>query len=223
LQYLSAIEGSKVDGDLPYWNINGYEAIISPGGSGSDTPADATWRASYQAENATITGSGWNINTEGTPGNPGGFATSGNQDVGGLRTGSSTVIAFHTSVPRTGDYRVSVFDDSYCHASDVNGPANVFLRRRMRDQRQEAGEPPPALSQHDQAASRAGFPSTPPGGPGRERRAATELTRPVIRPTTRPRPGRCSSPSARKCRCGRRRRPRSAAGSGASGAGSTGR
>ncbi|MBO0770005.1 MAG: carbohydrate-binding protein [Actinobacteria bacterium] len=105
-----------------------YEAIISPGGTGSDTPADATWRSSYEAENATLTGSGWNINTEGTPGNLGGFATSNNQDVGGLRTGSSSVITFHVNVPQAGDYRVSVFDGSNCRASDVNGPTNVFLR-----------------------------------------------------------------------------------------------
>jgi hypothetical protein len=108
--------------------MTAYEAIISPGGTGSDTPADATWRQSYEAENAALTGSGWNINTEGSPGNLGGFATSNNQDVGGLRTGSSTVITFHTDVPQTGDYRLSVFDGSYCHAGDVSGPTNVFAR-----------------------------------------------------------------------------------------------
>jgi hypothetical protein len=121
-------DGTIVSAPVAPSTMTGYEAIISPGGTGSDTPADATWRASYEAENATITGSGWNINTEGTPGNLGGFATSNNQDVGGLRTGSSTVITFHTNVPRSGDYRLSVFDGSNCRAADVNGPTNVFLR-----------------------------------------------------------------------------------------------
>ena len=108
--------------------MTAYEAIISPGGNGSDSPADATWQQSYEAQNATLTGTGWNINTEGTPDNLGGFATYGDHDVGGLRTGSSTVITFHADVPKTGDYRLSVFDGSYCHADDVSGPTNVFLR-----------------------------------------------------------------------------------------------
>ncbi len=108
--------------------MTAYEAIISPGGTGSDSPADATWQQSYEAQNATLTGTGWNINTEGTPDNLGGFATYGDHDVGGLRTGSSTVITFHADVPKTGDYRLSVFDGSYCHADDVSGPTNVFLR-----------------------------------------------------------------------------------------------
>jgi hypothetical protein len=121
-------DGTVISQPVAPSTTTAYEAIITPGGTGSGTPADATWRSSYEAENATLTGSGWNINTEGTPGNLGGFATSNNQDVGGLRTGSSTVITFHANVPQTGDYRVSVFDGSNCRASDVNGPTNVFLR-----------------------------------------------------------------------------------------------
>jgi Concanavalin A-like lectin/glucanases superfamily len=121
-------DGTIISAPVAPSTMTAYEAIISPGGTGSQTPTDATWRSSYEAENATMTGSGWNINTEGTPSNLGGFATSNNQDVGGLRTGSSTVITFHTKVPQTGDYRVSVFDGSNCRASDVNGPTNVFLR-----------------------------------------------------------------------------------------------
>ena len=108
--------------------MTAYQAIISPGGTGSDTAADGTWVNNYEAENATMTGSGWNINTEGTPGNLGGFATSGNQDVGGLRTGSSTVITFHPDVPQTADYKLTVFDGSNCSAGDVSGPTNIFVR-----------------------------------------------------------------------------------------------
>jgi concanavalin A-like lectin/glucanase superfamily protein len=109
-------------------STSAYQIVLSPGGTGSDTPADATWTGSYEAEQATITGDGWNINTEGTASNLSGFATSGNQDVGGLRTGSSTVITFHVDVPATGDYRLKVFDGSYAHDSDVDGPTNVYAR-----------------------------------------------------------------------------------------------
>ncbi len=91
-------------------------------------PADGTSPLSYAAANATLTGTGWNINTEGTPSDLGGFATYADQDVGGLRTGSSTVITFNVSVPHSGDYLMRVFDGSDAQASDVSGPTNVFAR-----------------------------------------------------------------------------------------------
>jgi hypothetical protein len=109
-------------------SMDAYQIILAPGGTGSPTPTDTTWTQSYGAAQATMTGTGWNINTEGTPGNLGGFATWGDQDVGGLRTGSSTVITFHVDVPRTGDYNLRVFDGSDCQAADVSGPTNVFAR-----------------------------------------------------------------------------------------------
>ena len=48
--------------------------------------------------------------------------------MGGLRTGSSTVITFGVNVPRTGDYHLSIFDGSDAAAADVSGPTNVFAR-----------------------------------------------------------------------------------------------
>ncbi len=108
--------------------MDAYEVILAPGGTGSPTPGDSTWLHSYLAAQATLTGTGWNINTEGTPSNLGGYATAGEQDVGGLRTGSSTVITFHVDVPQTGDYHLSIFDGSDSAASDVSGPTNVFVR-----------------------------------------------------------------------------------------------
>jgi Concanavalin A-like lectin/glucanases superfamily len=106
--------------------MDAYEVILAPGGTGSATPADSTWLHSYLAAQATLTGSGWNINTEGTPSNLGGFATAGEQDVGGLRTGSSAVITFNVKVPQTGNYHLSIFAGSNSAASDVSGPTNVF-------------------------------------------------------------------------------------------------
>jgi hypothetical protein len=108
--------------------MDAYEVILSPGGASSATPTDSTWRHSYLASQATLTGTGWNINTEGTPSNLGGFATAGEQDVGGLRTGSSTVITFTVDVPQTGNYNLSIFDGSNSDATDVSGPTNIFAR-----------------------------------------------------------------------------------------------
>ena len=108
--------------------MDAYEVILSPGGTGSATAPDGTWLHSYLAAQATLTGTGWNINTEGTTSNLGGFATAGEQDVGGLRTGSSTVITFNVTVPQTGDYKLSVFDRSNSAAADVSGPTNIFAR-----------------------------------------------------------------------------------------------
>ncbi|WP_405892735.1 RICIN domain-containing protein [Streptomyces sp. NBC_00104] len=108
--------------------MSAYEIIVSPGGTGSSTASDSTWTATYEAENANLSGSDHNINTEGTPSNVGGFATSGRRDVGGLRTGSDTVIGFPVTVPTTGDYKVSVFANSYRKDAQVKGPTNVYMR-----------------------------------------------------------------------------------------------
>ncbi|MDQ0585784.1 heavy metal translocating P-type ATPase, partial [Streptomyces rishiriensis] len=85
----------------------------SGSGGGTDTRRDS--------------GSGYNINTEGTTGNVGKHATSGNKDVGGLRTDSTTVISFPVSVPTTGDYNLSVFGNSYVKDADVKGPTNKLV------------------------------------------------------------------------------------------------
>ncbi|MCX5247692.1 RICIN domain-containing protein [Streptomyces sp. NBC_00201] len=108
--------------------MSAYQVIVSPGGTGSATASDATWTGTYEAENATLSGSGYNINTEGTTGDVSKFATSGTKDVGGLRTGSTTVISFPVSVPTTGDYDLSVFGSSYAKDADVKGPTNVYAR-----------------------------------------------------------------------------------------------
>ncbi|AUG81786.1 Ricin-type beta-trefoil lectin domain protein [Kitasatospora sp. MMS16-BH015] len=108
--------------------MSAYQVIVSPGGTGSLTASDSTWTGTYEAENATLTGTGYNINTEGTSASIGRFATSGGKDVGGLRTGSSTVISFPVSVPTTGDYKLSVFGNSYAKDADVKGPTNVYAR-----------------------------------------------------------------------------------------------
>jgi hypothetical protein len=108
--------------------MSAYQVILSPGGTGSTTASDNTWSAGYEAENATLSGSGYNINTEGTTSNVSKFPASGTKDVGGLRTGSTTVISFPVSVPTTGDYDLSVFGSSFAKDADVKGPTNVYAR-----------------------------------------------------------------------------------------------
>ncbi|MFF7641078.1 RICIN domain-containing protein [Streptomyces canus] len=108
--------------------MSAYQVIVSPGGTGSATASDSTWTGTYEAENATLSGSGYNINTEGTTGSIAKFATSGTKDVGGLRTSSTTVISFNVSVPTTGDYNMSVFGNSYAKDPDVKGPTNIYAR-----------------------------------------------------------------------------------------------
>ncbi|MFG2346909.1 cellulosome protein [Streptomyces phaeochromogenes] len=112
--------------------MSAYQVILSPGGNRGE-PADpsVSWRKTYEAENATYTGRGYSKNgPEGTPSDVGKFATSGNYNVGGLRTGSDGVLSFDVDVPQTGTYDLSVFANSYNLYDLVKeqGPTNVFLR-----------------------------------------------------------------------------------------------
>jgi hypothetical protein len=119
---------------LPMTGMNemsAYQVILSPGGNGKTATPSMSWRKSYEAENATYTGSGYSKNgPEGSPSNVGKFATSGNYNVGGLRTGSDGVLAFDVEVPQDGTYDLSVFANSYNLFDRVKeqGPTNVFLR-----------------------------------------------------------------------------------------------
>ncbi|MGW1786908.1 cellulosome protein [Streptomyces sp. NPDC002143] len=120
---------------LPMTGMNAmsaYQVILSPGGKGGESATPSvSWRASYEAENAAYTGGGYSRNgPEGTPSDVGKFATSGNYNVGGLRTGSDGVLAFDVDVPTTGKYDLSVFANSYNLYGLVKeqGPTNVFLR-----------------------------------------------------------------------------------------------
>jgi hypothetical protein len=120
---------------LPMTGMNemsAYQVILSPSGNGGvpDEPS-VSWRKTYEAENATYTGSGYSKNgPEGTPSNVGGFATSGAYNVGGLRTGSDGVLGFDVDVPQDGTCDLSVFANSYNLYDLVKeqGSTNVFLR-----------------------------------------------------------------------------------------------
>ncbi|MFH9610220.1 cellulosome protein [Streptomyces sp. NPDC017448] len=120
---------------LPMRDMNemsAYQVILSPGAAaGAPAVPSVSWRKTYEAENATYTGSGYSRNgPEGTPRDVGKFATSGAYNVGGLRTGSNGVLAFDVDVPQDGTYDLNVFANSYNQYSLVKeqGPTNVFLR-----------------------------------------------------------------------------------------------
>ncbi|MFB2586953.1 cell wall-binding repeat-containing protein [Herbiconiux liukaitaii] len=108
-----------------------YEVVLTPGANATSPaqPID-TWRAKYEAEDAAHSGTGWSRNgPEGTPGNVGGFYTSGNYNVGGLRTGSDVKLDFAVEVPETGSYDLSLFAsaENVFGRNAEQGPVNVFV------------------------------------------------------------------------------------------------
>jgi hypothetical protein len=109
-----------------------YEIVVTPAGVGEPTSTTPTsWEGSYEAEDATYTGSGYSKNgPEGSPRDVSKFYTSGGYNVGGLRTGSDGVLDFEVTVPQDGTYDLSVFANSQNTFGAVaqQGPTNVFLR-----------------------------------------------------------------------------------------------
>jgi hypothetical protein len=86
--------------------MSAYRITVNPAGTGSPTAASVPWSASYEAENAAITGG--TVYSQGSVSNAYGYATSGTKDVGSLNQPTSKV-AFTVKVPRTGTYDLDVF------------------------------------------------------------------------------------------------------------------
>ncbi|MEU5107549.1 LamG-like jellyroll fold domain-containing protein [Streptomyces sp. NPDC021354] len=121
------------DGGLPKLKeSSAYEIVLSPAGKAKDTQSTPVrWQASYEAEDAAHTGSGYSKNgPEGSPREVSKFYTSGGYDVGGLRTGSDVTLDFTVDVPEDGTYDLGVFANSLNTFDKVKeqGPTNVFLR-----------------------------------------------------------------------------------------------
>jgi hypothetical protein len=120
------------EGDLAKLkDSSAYEIVLSPAGQAKSTQSPSVrWQASYEAEDAAHTGSGYTKNgPEGSTGNVSKFYTSGGYDVGGLRTGSDVTLATTVDVPEDGSYDLSVFANSLNTFDKVKeqGPSNVFL------------------------------------------------------------------------------------------------
>lgn len=109
-----------------------YQIVLTPGANATGTAAAPyLWKKSYEAEAAALTGSPRLLNgPEGSPSNVSGFYTSGQRNVGGLRTGSTLQLDFPVSVPQEGDYDLSLFTSTLntFAAADEQGPTNVFVR-----------------------------------------------------------------------------------------------
>jgi hypothetical protein len=121
------------DGALPKLKeSSAYEIVLSPAGKAKGTQAPPVrWQASYEAEDAAHTGSGYSKNgPEGSPRDVSKFYTSGGYDVGGLRTGSDVTLDTTVDVPQDGTYDLSVFANSLNTFDKMKeqGPTNVFLR-----------------------------------------------------------------------------------------------
>jgi hypothetical protein len=108
-----------------------YEIILTPGTHTSvAAEAPKLWQATYEAEDAAHTGTGWSRNgPEGSPADVGKFYTSAGYNVGGLRSGSDVKLDFNVSVPRDGNYDLSVFANSLntFNLIQEQGPTNVFV------------------------------------------------------------------------------------------------
>jgi hypothetical protein len=120
-------------GDLPRLKeSSAYEIVLTPAGNdGPNSESPDLWEGSYEAEDATYTGSGYSRNgPEGSPRDVSKFYTSGGFNVGGIRTGSNGVLDFTVEVPEDGSYDLSVFANSLntFPAVQDQGPTNVFVR-----------------------------------------------------------------------------------------------
>ncbi|MEV7085994.1 CBM35 domain-containing protein [Streptomyces sp. NPDC093085] len=85
--------------------MSAYRVLLTPAGTGTPDAAAVPWSASYEAEDAAITGG--QVYTQGTVSNANGYATSGTKDVGSLNTAASKV-EFTVSVPATGSYDLAI-------------------------------------------------------------------------------------------------------------------
>ncbi|GHB62766.1 hypothetical protein GCM10010306_065510 [Streptomyces umbrinus] len=85
--------------------MSAYRIALTPGGSGTPSTASVPWSASYEAEDAAITGG--QVYTQGTVSNANGYAASGTKDVGSLNIASSKV-EFTVDVPTAGTYDLAI-------------------------------------------------------------------------------------------------------------------
>ncbi|GAB2848231.1 hypothetical protein GCM10027074_13720 [Streptomyces deserti] len=99
--------------------MSAYRIVLTPGGSGTPSPASVPWSASYEAEDAAITDG--KVYTQGTVANANGYAASGTKDVGSLNQPTSKV-AFTVTVPKTGTYDLAIL-----YGNQSGGPATQKL------------------------------------------------------------------------------------------------
>ncbi|WP_234360353.1 cellulosome protein [Streptomyces sp. DSM 15324] len=99
--------------------MSAYRIVLTPAGRGTPAPADVPWSASYEAEEAAVTGG--RVRTHGTVDDAGGYAASGNRNVEGLVSPAGRV-DFTVTVPADGGYDLAVL-----YGNGSGGPATQWL------------------------------------------------------------------------------------------------
>ncbi|MCF1592753.1 CBM35 domain-containing protein [Streptomyces muensis] len=99
--------------------MSAYRIVLTPGGTGTPSPAAVPWSASYEAEAAAVTDG--KVYTQGTVENANGYAASGTKDVGSLNQATSKV-DFTVTVPTDGTYDLAIL-----YGNQSGGPATQKL------------------------------------------------------------------------------------------------
>lgn len=108
-----------------------YEVIVTPApASGATPPKRILWSQDYEAESASLTGSGLSIvGPEGSPSRPDLYYTSNGHAVAGFNTSNNAGLSFAVNVPQTGDYDLRIMSSTFNVDPLVtaNGPTNIFI------------------------------------------------------------------------------------------------
>ncbi|MFF4658473.1 LacI family DNA-binding transcriptional regulator [Streptomyces sp. NPDC001381] len=99
--------------------MSAYRLVLTPAGRGAPAPVAVPWSASYEAQDAAVTGG--RVRTQGTVSDANGYAASGTKTVGSLDSPSSKV-DFTVSVPADGGYDLAIL-----YGNGSGGPATQRL------------------------------------------------------------------------------------------------
>ncbi|MFJ8109070.1 cellulosome protein [Streptomyces sp. NPDC096132] len=99
--------------------MSAYRIVLTPAGRGTPAPASVPWSASYEAQDAAVTGG--QVRTQGTVSDANGYAASGTQHVGSLDSPDSRV-DFTVTVPADGTYDLAIL-----YGNQSGGPATQRL------------------------------------------------------------------------------------------------
>ncbi|WP_416982625.1 cellulosome protein [Streptomyces sp. T028] len=99
--------------------MSAYRIVLTPAGRGTPDPARVPWSASYEAQDAAVTGG--RIRTHGTVGDANGYAASGSRNVESLDSPTSKV-DFTVTVPADGIYDLAIL-----YGNQSGGPATQRL------------------------------------------------------------------------------------------------
>ncbi|WP_460062712.1 substrate-binding domain-containing protein [Streptomyces sp. YKOK-I1] len=99
--------------------MSAYRIVLTPAGRGTPAPAHVPWSASYEAEDAAVTGG--RVRTHGTVSDANGYAASGTRNVESLGSPGDRV-DFTVTVPADGGYDLAIL-----YGNGSGGPATQHL------------------------------------------------------------------------------------------------